>query len=121
MEPPLARWRQPWSRGHSLRSRTTQRTQGSMRLFRTMSTLTSTRHSRRPKKTLLEPTSKKTYDAPKLVVPVGPSRDHVQGDPKAVLTLVEYGNYQCPFCGPPYPDFHKTPKNPVSKIRSASP
>src|SRR5260370_11802551 len=88
-----------------------------MRLFRTMSTTTATRHSRRPKKTLLEPTSKETYDAPKLVVPVDPSRDHVEGDPKAVLTLVEYGDYQCPFCGAAYPEVKKVQKELGSKLR----
>jgi protein-disulfide isomerase len=32
-----------------------------------------------------------------LKVPVSPS-DHVRGSPGAVLTLVEYGDYQCPHC-----------------------
>ena len=34
----------------------------------------------------------------KLTVPVGPE-DHAQGDPAAPCTLVEYGDYQCPYCG----------------------
>src|SRR5260370_21738777 len=82
-----------------------------------MSNTTATRHSRRPKKTMLEPTSKETYDAPKLVGPVDPNWEHVQGDPKAVLTLVEYGDYQCPFCGAAYPEVKKVQKELGSKIR----
>ncbi|HZA09521.1 Na+/H+ antiporter NhaA [Mycobacterium sp.] len=34
----------------------------------------------------------------KLVRPVDPDRDHIRGDPAAPLTLVEYGDYECPFC-----------------------
>ncbi|MEN3317158.1 MAG: hypothetical protein V7643_559 [Mycobacterium sp.] len=34
----------------------------------------------------------------KLIRPVDPDRDHLRGDPDASLTLVEYGDYECPFC-----------------------
>jgi protein-disulfide isomerase len=37
-----------------------------------------------------------------LKVPVT-SSDHIQGDPSAIVILVEYGDYQCPYCGEAYP------------------
>jgi protein-disulfide isomerase len=29
--------------------------------------------------------------------------DHIQGDPTAECSLVEYGDYECPYCGEAYP------------------
>ncbi len=37
-----------------------------------------------------------------LTVPVG-SGDHVRGPADAVLTVVEYGDYECPYCGQAFP------------------
>jgi protein-disulfide isomerase len=44
----------------------------------------------------------KTDDATDLAIPVGPE-DHAQGVAGAALTLVEYGDYECSYCGRAYP------------------
>jgi protein-disulfide isomerase len=37
------------------------------------------------------------------LTPAVNSHDHISGNPEAALELVEYGDYECPYCGAAYP------------------
>jgi protein-disulfide isomerase len=43
--------------------------------------------------------------------------DHIQGRADAPLTLVEYGDYQCPYCGAAYPVIKRLQKAFGKKLR----
>lgn len=46
----------------------------------------------------------------KLSIPVS-AEDHIQGDPGAKCSLIEYGDYECPSCGEAYPIVHRLQKH----------
>jgi len=52
----------------------------------------------------------------RLTPPVG-TRDHVEGPDTAKVTLVEYGDYECPFCGRAYPIVKKIQEALGSRLR----
>jgi len=47
---------------------------------------------------------------------VGP-RDHALGPPDAPVTLVEYGDFECPFCGRAYPELKRVLRKLGPKVR----
>jgi protein-disulfide isomerase len=51
-----------------------------------------------------------------LKIPVS-SSDHIQGDAQAVITLVEYGDYECPHCGVAYPIVKRVQKHFEKRLR----
>ena len=55
-------------------------------------------------------------DVARLTVPVG-TRDHAQGPADAAVTLVEYGDYECPHCGRAYPIIKDVQRRLGSKLR----
>lgn len=57
-----------------------------------------------------------SYRAPRLTLAVG-DRDHSQGAQDAPLVLVEYGDYQCPYCGAAYPQVKRVQKELGTSLR----
>lgn len=55
-------------------------------------------------------------DVAKLTMPVS-QRDHIQGGDFAQATLVEYGDYECPYCGQAYPIVKEVQKHLKNKLR----
>jgi len=55
-------------------------------------------------------------DVARLTLPVGP-RDHAQGPGDALVTLVEYGDYECPHCGRAFPIVKEVQRRLGSKLR----
>jgi protein-disulfide isomerase len=51
-----------------------------------------------------------------LTLPVG-QRDHIQGPADAAVTLVEYGDYECPHCGRAYPIIKEVQKRMGRRLR----
>jgi protein-disulfide isomerase len=49
-------------------------------------------------------------------MPVGKD-DHVHGPAEAPVTLVEYGDYECPYCGAAYPMVNSIATRLASKLR----
>ncbi len=54
-----------------------------------------------------------------LAPPVDDGRDHVQGPASAPVTLVEYGDYQCPYCGMAHPIVKSIQRALGNKLRFA--
>jgi protein-disulfide isomerase len=55
-------------------------------------------------------------ETPELMVPVD-ENDHVRGPDGARVTLVEYGDYECPHCGRAYPIVKKVQEKMGDKLR----
>ena len=58
----------------------------------------------------------KKGESMKLTLPVG-KRDHIQGPATAAVTLIEYGDYQCPYCAQAYMITKEIQERMGSKLR----
>jgi protein-disulfide isomerase len=52
-----------------------------------------------------------------LTMPVTEDRDHTEGPADAPVTLVQYGDYECPFCGAAYPIIKEVQARMGKKLR----
>jgi protein-disulfide isomerase len=52
-----------------------------------------------------------------LTTPVTEGRDHIQGPADAPVTLVEYGDYQCPYCGAAHHIVHEVQARMGNRLR----
>src|SRR5215216_169836 len=59
-----------------------------------------------------------TSDPSQLAVPVS-ELDHALGPVDAPVTLVEYGDFECPFCGMAYPDIKRIQSRLGDQLRFA--
>lgn len=48
-----------------------------------------------------------TAPAAGTVSPIDPATDHIRGNPKASVAVIEYSDYQCPFCKSVHPTYQK--------------
>ena len=53
----------------------------------------------------------------KLMMPVSESRDHTHGPTTAPVTLLEYGDYECPYCAQAYIIIKEAQERLGSKLR----
>ena len=83
----------------------------------TTSTKTVSRRSTSHKTRLDTAKDELETESPRLSLQVDPQRDHIQGPVNVALTLVEYGDYQCPYCGAAYPEVKKVQKELGQKLR----
>jgi protein-disulfide isomerase len=54
---------------------------------------------------------------PNLTLPVSEDRDHIRGPADAPVTLVQYGDYECPYCGAAYPIVKDVQKQMGERLR----
>jgi protein-disulfide isomerase len=59
----------------------------------------------------------RTQFGAELTLPVNDERDHIQGPADAPVTLLEYGDYECPYCGAAYPIVKQVQAKMGSRLR----
>src|SRR6476620_4046070 len=69
-----------------------------------------------PSKRLSRSASMSDVERTRLTLAVS-ARDHIEGPNDAPVTLVEYGDYECPYCGRAYPIVKKLQHELGSQLR----